>query len=398
MSDRTIRLDRWEIAGSFGDLGTFISVAIPLVTICSLNTTSLLLTSGLVYILSGFYYRIPIPVQPLKVFATIAISSSLPAELIAAGTITIGILLIILTLMSLIAFMEKVFPQPVIGGIQFAVGLILIRAAMKLILKREVVPGGSEASFQVLGLDLPVGIIIAIMCGIVMFLLIKNRFVPSLFIILALGITIGSHYAHGFKISFSPSFAEVPFKLPGWKSFADSFLLLVIPQLPVTLGNSILATRDLSQKLFQERSSRVTVNALSSGLGFSNIVIGLMNGMPVCHGCGGLSAHYSFGARTGWATVFLGSLFVLLGFFFGGAALSILSLIPWAVLGAMLFSVGIFQSLLIRELRGWDFLLAFAIGVGGLIATNLSIPFLVGILVYHLVRLSEPWIKKQRGR
>lgn len=384
MKERYFRLDRWELSGAFADLGTFIPVAIALVTLCSVNLSSLLVTSGLLYIIAGIYYGIPMPVQPLKVFAAIAIGSSLSSELISAGAITTGIILVILAASGIINILEKIFPQPVIGGIQFAVGLILIKTAVRLIFQDEISPGGSEAHYTVAGMTFPAGIAIALICGIILIFLNRNRKLPSLLIVLAIGIAIGILYSQNDKFFLQEMGPDLRLTFPAsWKSFADSFLLLVLPQLPVTLGNSIVATRDLSSRLFGERGPKASDRSLALGLGISNIAIGLLNGMPVCHGSGGLTAHHSFGARTGGATVFLGSIFLLLGIIFGKAALPILSIIPWSVLGVMLFAVGISQSFLIRELRGWDFLLAFAIGIAGILSTNISIPFIAGLIIYY---------------
>jgi len=384
MKERYLRLDRWELAGAFGDLGTFIPVAIALVTLCSVNLSSLLVTSGLLYIIAGFYYGIPMPVQPLKVFAAIAIGSSLSSDLISAGAVTTGIILVILAASGIIKLLGKIFPQPVIGGIQFAVGLILIKAAVRLILQDEISPGGPVAHLTVAGMMFPAGIAVALVCSIMLILLNKGTRLPSLIIVLATGIAIGIFYNKDDTFLFREMGPDLRLTFPAaWKSFADSFFLLVLPQLPVTLGNSIVATRDLSLRLFGDRGAKARDRSLAFSLGISNIAIGLLNGMPVCHGCGGLTAHYSFGARTGGATIVLGSIFLLLGIIFGNAALPILAVIPWSVLGVMLFAVGVSQSFLIRELRGWNFLLAFSIGIAGVFSTNVSIPFIAGLIVYY---------------
>jgi SulP family sulfate permease len=67
------RLDLNEISGSFGDLAIFLPLAIGLVTVNGVNATSLFLSAGLLYIVAGLYYGIPIPVQPLKATSAIAI-------------------------------------------------------------------------------------------------------------------------------------------------------------------------------------------------------------------------------------------------------------------------------------------------------------------------------------
>ena len=54
----------------------------------------------------------------------------------------------------------------------------------------------------------------------------------------------------------------------------------------------------------------------------------------MCHGAGGLAAHYRFGARTGVAPVLLGAGLLLVALMPGG--LSVIAAIPAAGLGALL--------------------------------------------------------------
>jgi len=45
-------------------------------------------------------------------------------------------------------------------------------------------------------------------------------------------------------------------------------------------------------------------------IGFANLPAGSFGAVPLCHGTGGLAAHYRFGARTGGDPVMFGILFV----------------------------------------------------------------------------------------
>src|SRR3989337_3705411 len=95
--------------------------------------------------------------------------------------------------------------------------------------------------------------------------------------------------------------------LPEPSQLLTAFVVLVIPQLPLTLGNAVIACADTARGYFRQDADRVTHRSLLISKGLANIFAGGIGGMPVCHGAGGLTAHYRFGARTGGATILLGA-------------------------------------------------------------------------------------------
>ena len=85
-----------DLAGSIGDLGTFLPYVIGAITIASLDVTSVLVMFGLMYLFTAWFYRVPVPVQPMKVIgAAIIIHHFTPAEIAAAGMLTGAMLLAI---------------------------------------------------------------------------------------------------------------------------------------------------------------------------------------------------------------------------------------------------------------------------------------------------------------
>ncbi len=56
-----------EVAGALGDLGTFLPHVLASITVAGLNPTSVFAGFGLFYLFSGWFYRIPMAVQPMKV-------------------------------------------------------------------------------------------------------------------------------------------------------------------------------------------------------------------------------------------------------------------------------------------------------------------------------------------
>lgn len=319
-----MKLNKGDFIGAFGDLGVFVPLFIGLVAINGLSPSSVLLLVGLTYILCGTYYKIPIPVQPMKAFAAIAIASNLSIPCISAGGILIGIILLLLGLSGLINRISSLFTRPVIKGIQCGIGLLLIRASFTLL-----------------------------------------NYEPHLFIA-----------------------KEASWAIPTINDFIQAFFLLVIPQLPLTLGNAIVATKDCAEIYFKDGAKRVSVKSLSLSLGIANIIAGIVGGMPICHGSGGLTAHYSFGARTGVSSIFIGSLFIGLSIIF--KSVHLFNNIPYFVLGIMLLYVGFKHCALILELQEKrEVLLALGIGIVALVSSNIAIAYTGGMAISYILKCAK---------
>ncbi|RJQ47717.1 MAG: hypothetical protein C4534_00665 [Gaiellales bacterium] len=292
-----LRIDRHELAGSFGDIGVMAPLAVALITVNQLNATVVLGAAGLLYIFGGLYFRIPMPVQPLKATAAIALASW---ERISDGHLFSG-----------------GAPQHLdIGGALIPAGLLLgaVSAAIFLATRRR---GKLPSSVAVLSFGALAG--------------------------LALG-GIGRDV-----LSLGPDLAVTGF--PSRQEFHFALITLVLPQIPLTFGNSVVATADVSHRYFGPAAGRVTPSSLCASLGIANVIGGLVGAMPMCHGSGGITAHYRFGARTGGATIAIGAMFLLLALALGSSAVAILGMIPLAVLGFLLFYIGLEHALLARDLR-----------------------------------------------
>ena len=111
--------------------------------------------------------------------------------------------------------------------------------------------------------------------------------------------------------------------------------------------------------------------------------------MPLCHGAGGLAAHYRFGARTAGSNIFIGAIFVAFAVFIGDQAIKFLSLIPFSVLGALLVFAGAQLALMILDIKERkDLFIVIAI-LGITLASNLAFGFLSGIVLAHIFRSSS---------
>ena len=162
---------------------------------------------------------------------------------------------------------------------------------------------------------------------------------------------------------------------------------LVIPQLALTFGNAVVATEATGRLLYGKRAARLNFRSIPLSMGVANIVSGFLGGAPMCHGSGGLTAHYKFGARSERSGYIIGGLLVVLAVVFGKSALSIVSAFPPAILGVLLCYVGIEHALFIRDILQDRIATAIALTVAviGFVTSNLTVGFLVGGAIYYLL-------------
>ena len=398
MRNNSFRFSLQELGGALGDLGTLVPLVVALVLVNGLNATSVLVGVGVFYIVSGIYFRLPMPVQPLKAVAAIAISLGLSASVIGAAGLLMGAILLLFSLTNLSAAVVKLFPQAVVRGIQLSIGLILFRKGIEFAINEQTFINGASRS---LGMNqFPLGTFFAISASLIFilfkFVFFKNsqRFPPSL-ALLIFGLIIGVIFG------YAPGVDKLTSTLPGiaLPSTADFWLaltVLVIAQLPLTLGNAVVGTCDTARTYFQDEAYRVRPRALTTSMGLANIIAGLFGAMPMCHGSGGLTAHYKLGARTGGANLMVGGLILATGLFFGSGAVSFLSIMPLSVLGVLLAIVGIYHTLLIRDLTAKrQLVVAGTVAVTTIALGNLAFGFGAGIILYHILRpdISRAWFR-----
>jgi cyclic pyranopterin phosphate synthase len=175
--------------------------------------------------------------------------------------------------------------------------------------------------------------------------------------------------------------------LPTLDDIATAFVLLLIPQIPLTLGNSMVATADLAKDYFGKRARRVTYRNLAGTISVGNLLAGLIGGMPVCHGCGGLTAHYRFGARTARANLIIGTAFIAVALLFAHVSPYFLRELPLSVFGTALIFVGVFHALLARDMRKKkDVVLVVVMGLVTLFYKNLTLALCAGLLLREVLR------------
>jgi sulfate permease, SulP family len=380
----SFRFDWAELAGALGDLGVLVPIAVALIVKNGLTPTAVLLPAGLLYVAAGLVYRLPVPVQPLKAFGAIAIAHGFGADDIAAGALLMGAIFVVLGASGVLDWVAKVFPHPIIRGIQLSVGLLFCQLAWKLVSATPKAFADHRHSVWWLGGATLVIIAVA--------LLLRRHEITLVFI--ALAVVAMMLTFHG-AVTFGPSAVHIPHLSRA--AFAAAAVALVLPQVPLSFANSCLATADVARTYFGDAASRVRPGRLALTIGLANLFAGGISGMPVCHGAGGMTAHRIFGARSGGAPVMLGSGLIALALALGATLTAALSGFPVPILAGLLTVAGLLHIALLKDLRRpahWA--LALAVGITGFLS-NLAVALLGGLLIWWVARWIQAWQARRRG-
>lgn len=383
LAPRGLSFDLQEWSGAFGDLGLTVPIIAALVLTNGLSAASVLLVFGIAYIFSALYYRLPMPVQPLKAMAATAIAQGLDPEMLSAAAFLMAALLL-LAAIGLVRLLARLFTRPVVRGIQAAVGLLLLKAGLTMALSDQLLRGHGEMFAPRSWLDVPLGVPVALGAVGILALGLWKRRLPTALLVLAAGVVAGLAAGSAHTLAGLRPAPDLPHPaIPEPADFVSALVLLVVPQIPLTLGNAVFACADTARGYFGERASRVTHRSLLSTMGVANLVAGALGGMPVCHGAGGLTAHYRFGARTAGAGIIIGSLLLGLGLAFGSRAVDLFAVVPYPVFGVMLAAVGVQHALLARDCRRPDEIAVVATAaLTALALSNIAIGFAAGIALY----------------
>jgi len=350
-----------ELAGSLGDFGTIIPLIIAVALVSDVNTRYVLLFFGIWFILTGLYYRLPIPLEPMKAIAVIVIAGGISSGEIAASGLILGVIFLVLGYGHVFEVIDRWVPQSVVRGVQFGLALLLFKASAGFVVK--------DPFFFILG--------IAIV--IVFLVLFRYRRVPDLSSLCVIGVGL----AGGLLLNGIPPVSVIPapqLVIPLPMDFSSAFSTLVLPQVVLTIANAILATSLLTKDLF---STDIPPKKLSTTIGLMNLTSVPFGGFPMCHGAGGLAGQYRYGARTGGANVYTGLIFIFLALFFSSP--QILSIIAIGVLGALLVFVGIEMAR--HSLKTESIVVTGIIGVLALMS-SLTIAFIVGMICAYIIRWS----------
>jgi predicted benzoate:H+ symporter BenE len=305
-----------EIGGAFGDLGTFLPHTLGAITVAGLTPVGVLASFGIFYIATGLFYRLPIPVQPMKAVSAVLITSGLSAGEIAAAGLCLGLILLVLGVTGAIGRFARIVPQSVVTGLQLGLGITLALMSLELM-----------AGVPWLGV-----VTIALLL-----LLLRVPRCPATLVALGAAVVLAQLSGFGAAwraFAWAPAWPELV--LPGLGDFQRALGSAVLPQLPLTLTNAVIVTAALAHEFYGGRAARATPRNLALSSGLANLALAPFGALPMCHGAGGLAAHHRFGARTGMAPAILGMLLLGAGLIFADQAGHLLALIPLAAVGALL--------------------------------------------------------------
>lgn len=355
---RPINISFNELTGALGDSVTVLPVVVAVATLTELSLAHLLLGFAFFQIIWGLYYRLPISVEPMKALAALVIAGSLSAgELAVAGLFAGGTLLFV-GVSGTLSRVERFVGQPVIRGIQVAVGLILLETGIQLSL------GGIWYALLALAV-----------AGIVV--ISGYRRASTLAVL-----TIGALVAMGQVGIPAPRLPALELSIPNVVTVSSSSINATVAQLAMTVGNAAVATSLLLSDYYD---ADVSADELATSMGAMNLIAVPLGAMPMCHGSGGVAGKYAFGARTAGANLILGGIYALAAV----VAVGIVAAFPLAMLGVILVLIAI--ELGQAGLETENLPLTLGIGVLGVL-TNVGIAFVVGVLGHlALVRSKSVW-------
>jgi SulP family sulfate permease len=330
----------------------------------------------------------------MKVIGAYAIATAMSAEQILASGLLMGAFLLIVGLTGAIDLIRRITPVSVIRGVQLSTGALLISGGIKFIIgtsKYQELRQAAEPYLAIQSLGpVPVSLVIGVVAAVVTLLLLDNKKFPAGLIVVVAGLLTG--LLLGARVDLGDSGIGfylpqiLPFGFPEKADFTFALFALVLPQLPMTLGNAVLAYTDLSREYFAEKSEKLTNRKACVSMALANFFSFCLGGMPLCHGAGGLAAHYRFGARTAGSNVMIGLLFTALALLLGNHIVGVLNLLPMSILGVLLVFAGAQLTLTIMSLeRRKDYFVATLI-LGITLASNLAAGFIAGMVAAQLLR------------
>ncbi len=367
--------NKMEFAGAFGDLGTLIPFVVGYIILNKMDPLGILVAFGVFKIFVGLYFRTPVPIQPMKAIGGMAIAhpgTITPGMIWGSGIFT-GLFWLLMGLTGAISWIEKITTKPVVRGIMVGLGLSFVVEGLSMM---------KEAPWIAIG-----GVIITL-------LLLNSKRFPAILCLLAYGIAVA--FIQKPELIGDLSNLSVRFRLPeltfgriSWKELLSGFVILGLPQAPLTLGNAIIGMVAENNQYFPDR--KVTAKTISLDHGMMNLISTCIGGVPMCHGAGGMAGHIRFGARTGGALVILGLIVLLTGLFLSDSVALLFQVFPRPILGVILFFAGVELALVVRDIKLKKQNLFVLLVTTGTAMWNMGVAYLAGLILYY--GLQRRWIK-----
>jgi hypothetical protein len=360
-----------EVAGAFGDLGTLIPFVVAYLAVLKMDPFGVLFAFGVSMLVCGLVYRTPIPVQPMKGAGAIATTQAaqtlvLTPAMVHGASLVTGLVWLILGLTGTANRVASLVKRPIVIGIVLGLGFGFMIEGAKMMSQNWWVGGVALFGTSIL---------------------LSNRVIPAMFLLLVFGAAYGVLANPTLldalrTIQVEPRWPTFALGQLAWNDLMIGAVFLALPQVPLTLGNAVIAITEENNRLFPNRP--VTEGKIATSTGLMNMLSAGVGGVPMCHGAGGMAGHVQFGARTGGAVVILGAVLLLTAIFLSGSVGTLLRLFPPSVLGVILFLTGAQLALGSCDLskdKGERFVTVIT---GALAVWNVGIAFVVGMTAYAL--------------
>jgi len=372
-----IRFDRNELAGAFGDIGTDLPLILGIISATNVDVASTFIMFGAMQILTGIIYGIPMAVQPLKAMAVIVISQKVSANVLYGGGLSVGIAMLLLTISGLLSLLNRYIPKVAIRGIQVGLGISLSTLAIT-----KYITGNSIYDY-----------ILPLVSVLIILILWNNRRYPSSLIVIVFGIIYALIFnVNPVKVVSGVGIGLPVFNIPNVEDIINGFFLLALPQIPLSMSNSVFATSKTAEDLFPDR--RIGITKIGFTYSLMNLINPFFCGIPTCHGTGGLVGQYNFGGRTGGSVIIYGSLYIIIGLFFSESFSEIIKIFPFSILGVILLFEGIGLISFIRDMAEDRENLMITLLVA-IISANMKNGYLVGLIFGTVVWYLNEWRKKK---
>lgn len=367
------RYDRMEWAGAFGDLGTLIPFLVAYITLLKMDPFGVLFAFGIAKVASGLYYKTPFPIQPMKAIGAISTTQAaqtltITPNMVYGAGVTTGLIWLVLGITGASRRITTIVGRPVALGIILGLGFSFMSDGIKMMAHDWILGGAALA---------------------ITLLLLKNRVIPVMFLLLVFGAVTACLQTPALIAELQNT--KMSIRLPAWSlgtmSWHDMALgavFLAFPQIPLTLGNAIIAVTEENNRLFPDRP--VSERKVSISTGIMNLLAPTVGGIPMCHGAGGMAGHVAFGARTGGSLIILGAIILSIAIFFSGSVDTLFKMFPEPILGVILFLTGLQLAVGINDgklISKEDTLVLFA--TAAFAVWNIGLAFIVGAAIYQLL-------------
>lgn len=322
-----------NFVGSFSDAAVLFPLLILMGQKTGFQLPLLFLSAGLLVIFSGWFYKVPMSVQPLKSIVIAAIAIGATASEIQMSTLLLSISFFLFLFFKAEKWLQY-FSESWIHALQVALGVLLLRQGFESVIKVN-----SD-------------ILLLLFLSVTLIYLIKKVQWPVLGVLatLALGYSfvLGVHWS---EARLQPLNFNIGIALDNlrWPLIAN----LLLPQLVLTMANSVIATEYTVKQYFggeagSDVAKTVTKSRLMKIIASSNFLSALLGGLPMCHGSGGVTALYKGGARHWTSNLYLGIFLLLLTgatFFYDVRFLQF----PKVIFGVLLVVVGVYHLFLAKS-------------------------------------------------